>query len=126
MAAALSQQHAADYGSINFQAMDETVLRAWMQEFTKRNIGANDPAIMDAIAKFRTERQALLNAASTKFNTSIADETAWTTLITNNPQESINLALDFTNAVLDSYIDIVSIRTAGVAGKINDAARFVL
>lgn len=125
IAMALSQQHAADYGTINFQVMDESVLRVWMQEFVRREIGGNDPKVQEAINKFRIERQALLNAASAKYNATVADETDFFTLFKNDPEESINFVFDISNMVLSSAIDVASIRTAGVAGKINDSARFL-
>ena len=119
----LSQQHAADYGSINFQLVDVQTLRGWVARMNVLAVGSADPTRSAAIQALRASRNQLMNTLGAAYQQTVSDETGISTLLTANPKASLDFSLEvmseFTNLAKDGAIIYVS----GISGGAADGAR---
>lgn len=126
IAKGMTEAGAAEYGFLNFHKLESAQLRDWMFALMRSGVGASDPVLKRNIDAFRTARGAALADASAVFSRTIDSETAWFSVVTNDPGATADLILALADASLSTAIDVTSIRTYGIAGKINGAARAII
>ena len=122
IASGLTFNHAADYGIVDFEAIDLATLKHWASLIRSRRIGLENSQIAAALQKFSDNRQLLLAKASKDFNTTIADETALQNLFLSDPKATLDFVIEVADSWTSASLDIVSIATAGSTGKLSSAA----